>query len=141
MLPKYAITLLCYVEAIYGAVPTYSGYSLTWSDDFIGTANSLPNTADWIVDTGTQYSGGVANWGTGEVETYTSSPNNLKLTGDGVLQITPLKDSSGAWTSGRIETVRTDFVAAAGGKMRMEARIIMPDITGDLAAGYWPAFW
>lgn len=49
--------------ATYAAVPSISGFTLTWSDDFIGTANSLPNTANWIIDTGTSYPGGPANWG------------------------------------------------------------------------------
>lgn len=51
------------------AVPTIDGFTLTWSDDFVGTANSLPNTADWTAMTGTSYPGGAANWGTNEIET------------------------------------------------------------------------
>lgn len=51
------------------AVPTIEGFTLTWSDDFVGTANSLPNTADWTAMTGTSYPGGAANWGTNEIET------------------------------------------------------------------------
>lgn len=51
------------------AVPTVEGLTLTWSDDFVGSANSLPNTADWQAVTGTSYPGGAANWGTNEIET------------------------------------------------------------------------
>lgn len=58
--------LLPLVQAV---VPTIEGYTLTWSEDFVGTANSLPNTANWIAQTGTQYEGGAANWGTNEIET------------------------------------------------------------------------
>ena len=94
-----------------------------------------------MIDTGIGYSGGVDHWGTGEVQSYTSKPENLRLTGDGTLQITPLKDSAGKWTSGRIETVRTNFMAAPGEKMRIQASIKMPDVSGDAAIGYWPAFW
>lgn len=129
------------LPVIHATPPTISGFTLTWADDFIGSANSLPNTAYWLVDTGTSYPGGPANWGTGEIQTYTSSPDNLKLTGDGVLMIMPLRDSSGAWTSARIETTTTSFMAQPGQKMRMQARIIMPDVTGAEAVGYWPAFW
>lgn len=57
-------------------VPTIEGFTVTWSDDFIGTANSLPNTADWTAVTGTQYPGGAANWGTWEVETVRSFFHN-----------------------------------------------------------------
>lgn len=57
------IALASLPVAIHAAIPSISGFTLTWGDDFIGTANSLPNTADWIVDTGTSYPGGPANWG------------------------------------------------------------------------------
>lgn len=134
--------LLAFLPLLASAtVPEVDGYTLTWSDDFVGEANTLPNSANWLVQTGTSYPGGAAAWGTGEHETYTSSPNNLALTGDGTLRITPIKDGSGRWTSGRIETVRTDFTCGPGQKMRNAARIMMPDVTGPAAAGYWPAFW
>jgi beta-glucanase (GH16 family) len=55
--------------------------------------------------------------------------------------INPLRDGGGQWTSARIETTRSDFVAAPGRRMRIQARIMMPDVTGDAALGYWPAFW
>lgn len=55
--------------------------------------------------------------------------------------IMPLRDSAGQWTSARIETRRSDFVAREGGKMRIQARIMMPDVKGAEAIGYWPAFW
>jgi hypothetical protein len=135
-------TLLYLLPATLATVPSHSGWTLTWSDDFIGTAGSLPNTNNWQIDTGTKYPGnGAAQWGTGEVETYTSSSKNVKLTGNGVLQITPLRDSSGKWTSGRIETKRKDFAAKSGKMLRIEARIKMPAVSGAGAQGYWPAFW
>lgn len=110
-------------------------------EDFIGGSNSLPNTGNWIIDTGTGYPGGPANWGTGEIQTYTSSVNNLKLDGNGNLLITALKDGGGRWTSARIETQRSDFMAQPGRKMLIQARINLPNISGQQAAGYWPAFW
>ena len=36
-------------------------------------ANTLPSSANWIIDTGTSYPGGPANWGTGEIQSYTNS--------------------------------------------------------------------
>src|ERR1043165_83549 len=104
------------LATVQAAIPSIPGFTLTWSDDFIGTAGSLPNPSNWIVDTGTSYPGGPANWGTGEIQTYTSSPNNLRLNGNGVLQITAIKSASGQWTSARIETQRTDFMAQPGGR-------------------------
>ena len=111
-----------------------------WRTDFDGAAGSLPSSEDWIIDTGTGYPGGPANWGTGEVQTYTDNPENVQLDGDGHLKITALKDGD-TWTSGRIETQRSDFAAPDGGKLRIEASIRLPDVSGDAALGYWPAFW
>ncbi|MEU3840356.1 glycoside hydrolase family 16 protein [Streptomyces sp. NPDC028635] len=118
-----------------------SGWTRVFVDDFDGPAGSGVNTANWQYDTGISYPGGPANWGTGEVETMTSSTSNVSLDGSGNLRITPQRDSAGRWTSGRIETVRTDFQPPAGGKLRVEGRIQMPNVTGTAAEGYWPAFW
>ncbi|MEV7967330.1 glycoside hydrolase family 16 protein [Sphaerisporangium sp. NPDC088356] len=124
------------------AVPsTPGGWSLVWSDDFNGSAGSLPSSADWIIDTGHAYPGGPGNWGTGEIQNYTASPSNLSLDGAGNLRITPIKSGSGEWTSARIETRRADFKPAAGRVLRIEGRIQMPNVTGNEALGYWPAFW
>jgi beta-glucanase (GH16 family) len=110
-------------------------------DDFDGARGSGVNENNWQYDIGTSYPGGPANWGTGEVETMTDSTSNVSLDGNGNLRITPLRDSAGKWTSGRIETKRTDFQPPAGGKLRVEARIQVPNVTGTAAEGYWPAFW
>ncbi|MFD9466308.1 glycoside hydrolase family 16 protein [Streptomyces sp. NPDC060027] len=118
-----------------------SGWSQVFLDDFNGSAGTGVNTANWQYTTGTSYPGGPAGFGTGEIETMTSSTNNVALDGAGNLRITPRRDASGNWTSGRIETVRTDFQPPAGGKLRVEARLQMPNVTGAAAKGYWPAFW
>jgi hypothetical protein len=118
-----------------------SGWTQVFLDDFDGAAGTGVNTADWQYSTGTSYPGGPANWGTGEVETMTDSTANVSLDGNGNLRITPLRDSAGRWTSGRIETTRTDFQPPSGGKLRIEARLQMPNVTGTAAEGYWPAFW
>ncbi|HEY8372638.1 MAG TPA: carbohydrate-binding protein [Pseudonocardiaceae bacterium] len=121
--------------------PPPSGWNLVWYDDFDGPANALPSSANWIIDIGTSYPGGPPNWGTGERQTYTDDPANVSLDGAGNLRITPRRDAAGNWTSARIETVRSDFKPPAGGVLRIEGRIQMPNITGAGAAGYWPAFW
>jgi hypothetical protein len=118
-----------------------AGWSQVFLDDFNGAAGTGVSTSNWQYATGTSYPGGPANWGTGEVETMTNSTSNVSLDGNGNLRITPLRDAAGRWTSGRIETNRTDFQPPSGGKLRVEARIQMPNVTGTAAEGYWPAFW
>ncbi|MEG3630307.1 glycoside hydrolase family 16 protein [Streptomyces poriticola] len=123
------------------APPPPSGWTEVFVEDFDGPAGSGVNTADWQYATGTSYPGGPANWGTGEIETMTSSTDNVSLDGNGNLRITPRRDAAGNWTSGRIETNRTDFQPPAGGTLRVEGRIQVPNVTGPAAKGYWPAFW
>jgi len=112
-------------------------FAPAWGDEFTGTG--LPH-ADWLVDEGTGYAGGPQNgYGTDEIETMTNRLANVHLAG-GQLVITPIRDKTGAWTSGRIET-RQVFKPAAGSIMRVESRITLPDVHGPAAKGYWPAFW
>jgi beta-glucanase (GH16 family) len=111
-----------------------------WRADFDGAAGSLPSDSDWIIDKGHSYPGGPENWGTSEVQEYTDSKDNVQLDGDGHLNITALKNGEN-WTSARIETKRTDFAAPKGGTMRIEAGLKLPNVSGEEAQGYWPAFW
>jgi beta-glucanase (GH16 family) len=124
------------------AVPaTPSGWTQVFADDFNGGANTLPNGTTWRFSLGHGYPGGPANWGTGEIQSYTNSTANVSLDGGGNLRITPLRDGAGNWTSARIETNRQDFKAPENGVLRIEGRIQMPNVTGTAALGYWPAFW
>lgn len=109
-------------------------WTQVWSDEFNGSAGTGVNTSNWIYDTGTGF-------GTGEIETMTNSTANVYQDGNGHLVIKALRDSNGNWTSGRIETQRSDFGAPAGGEFAMEASIQQPNLSGAAAAGYWPAFW
>jgi len=120
-----------------------ASWDLVWSDEFNGTAGSGVNTSNWLYDQGTGYgcSACPANWGTGEVEVMTNSTRNVYQDGAGHLAIKPIRESNGTWTSGRIETQRTDFAAPAGGMLAVEGSIQLPNVTGAGAAGYWPAFW
>src|SRR6266540_2728077 len=123
------------------APPPPAGWSQVFLDDFNGAAGSRVNTGNWRYTTGTSYPGGPANFGTGEVETMTDSTANVSLDGAGNLRITPQRDGAGRWTSGRIETQRSDFQPPAGGTLRVQARIQQPNVIGAGALGYWPAFW
>jgi beta-glucanase (GH16 family) len=121
--------------------PPDSGWTQVWADDFTGAAGSLPSSTNWIFDIGHGYPGGPANWGTGEIASHTNNPANVSVDGSGNLRITPLRDGAGNWTSARIETRRGDFRPPAGGVLRIEGRVQMPNVTGTQALGYWPAFW
>lgn len=121
--------------------PPDDGWTQVWADDFDGAAGSLPSSDNWIFDLGHAYPGGPDNWGTGEHQSYTNDPANVSVDGSGNLRITPLRDAAGNWTSARLETQRADFKPPAGGVLRIEGRIQMPDAGGDAALGYWPAFW
>jgi len=114
-------------------------WTLQWADEFNGSG--AVSGTNWLYDLGHCYPGCPAgNWGTGEIENMTNSTANVNQTG-GHLAITPIRDGAGNWTSGRIETQRTDFQPPAGGGMAFEASIQQPNVSGAAAQGYWPAFW
>jgi beta-glucanase (GH16 family) len=107
-------------------------WKTVFRDNFNGPGGSGVNPSSWKYDTGQ----GV--FGTGEIETMTSSTNNVHLDGHGHLDITALGHGR-SWTSGRIQTKSAGFAAPAGGEMKVTASILQPDPSNGL--GYWPAFW
>jgi hypothetical protein len=142
---KIAILSLCVVFIIGSGIlafanshSTKQAHAATWNqifnEDFNGAAGSGLDTTNWKYDTGT-------GWGTGEIETMSSSTANVQHDGNGHLKVTAIRDASGNWTSGRIETQRSDFAAPVGGQLQMTASVQQPNVSGAAAAGYWPAFW
>jgi beta-glucanase (GH16 family) len=131
-----AAVLLLAGYAIYTATKD-RGTNVVWNDNFAGAAGTAPAADNWLFTTGTSYPGGAAQFGTGEIQTYTDDPANVSLDGDGHLVITATRDAGGAWRSARIETRRTDFEPATGGTLEIAARIKVP----SPSQGYWPAFW
>jgi hypothetical protein len=111
--------------------PDGPGWANIWTDSFNGAAGSGVDTSAWKYNTGT----GI--FGTGEIETMTNSPSNVHLDGQGNLDITALGHGQ-SWTSGRIQTISSDFGAPAGGEMAVTASIRQPNPAVGL--GYWPAF-
>ncbi len=75
------------------AAPT--GWSTVFSDDFTGAAGTGLNQANWLYDVDTSYNGGAGAWGTGEIETATTSTQNVYQDGSGHLVIKPIKDAAG----------------------------------------------
>ncbi len=102
-------------------------WQLTWSDEFNGTAGALPDPAKWTFDLGT----GNGGWGNQELQSYTNSPDNVSMDGQGNLVITARR-AGNAFTSARIKTQGL-FEQKYG---RFEARLKTP-----YGPGLWPAFW
>lgn len=122
------------------AVTAPSGWTTVFGDDFDGASGTGLNRTDWLYDIGHGYTSD-NNWGTGEIEYMSDSTDNVYQDGSGHLAIKPIRDSAGNWTSGRVETQRTDFEPPSGGVLRVEASIKQPAVSGAAAQGYWPAFW
>ena len=108
------------------AVPVFDG--LLWADEFDGPAGTSPDPSKWTYDIGGH------GWGNEQLEHNTDRTDNVRLSGDGVLEIVALEESyqSNAYTSGRIKTEGL-FTFDYG---RIEARIKVP-----AGSGLWPAFW
>lgn len=111
-----------------------------WNDEFSGSSGTGADS-QWQYDLGTGYPcSGCASWGTGEIETMTNSTSNVSQDGNGHLVIKAL-NNNGSWTSGRIETTNSSFAAPAGGELEVTASLQQPNVSGQAALGYWPAFW
>lgn len=101
-------------------------WQLSWSDDFDGSAGAAPDAAKWGFELGNNN-----GWGNQELESYTDSPENAALDGNGNLVITAIKNGN-SFTSARI-TTKGKFSQTYG---RFEARLKTP-----YGPGIWPAFW
>jgi uncharacterized protein (TIGR03437 family) len=114
---------------------TTAGWKLVWSDEFNAPAGTPPDPHNWNYDLGNNN-----GWGNGELESYTSSPNNVFQDGKGNLVIRAIRDATGNYTSARLQTgspnanTRTTDLSWQYG--RIEARMKLP-----FGKGVWPAFW
>ena len=116
-----------------------AGFTTTWSDDFNGAANTGLDTGLWRYDAGPG-----SSFGTGEIETTTTSTQNVFYDGNGHMVLRALHsgtDPNSGWTSGRVETQADGFGAQPGGVVMMQASIQQPNVNTSNGAGYWPAFW
>ncbi|HWZ22217.1 MAG TPA: glycoside hydrolase family 16 protein, partial [Cytophagaceae bacterium] len=100
--------------------------ALVWSDEFNGA--TIDGTK-WNVITGNGCPS-LCQWGTGEIETYTNSTNNVNVAG-GFLTL-EARNSGGNYTSGRVSS-NGKFNFKYG---RLEMRAKLP-----VGTGLWPAFW
>ena len=112
-----------------------TGWTMTWHDEFDGSAGSAPDGSKWKFDTGG------SGFGNHELEYYTESRRNSALSGDGKLVMTARSDDASGnscwygtcrYTSARLLTAGK-FTQKYG---RFEASIKIPR-----GQGLWPAFW
>ena len=103
---------------------SYTGYNLTWRDEFNGTTL---NTADWTHEIGGH------GWGNQELQYYTDRTENSYLS-DGNLIIEAKKENhnGSGYTSARLITQNKQSFAFG----RIDIRAILPE-----GQGIWPALW
>jgi len=100
----------------------------SFSEDFDGPAGSLPNPDHWSIDIGPS---AVHGWEQGSLQTYTDSPDNIRLDGLGNLMVTARK-AADSFTSARLIT---------RGKVEFGLGTVVARIKVPAGQGIWPAFW
>ncbi len=115
------------------APPPMAGMNLVWAEEFQGAAGASPDPAVWnIMD---------AINTNNEVQTYTTSNQNLQISGGGTVQFVPRKSTKdGHWTSGRIETVGS-WTPEPGKVTKIAANLLIGTNSVVNKQGLWPAFW
>ncbi|OTB02782.1 glycoside hydrolase family 16 protein [Hypoxylon sp. CI-4A] len=126
--------LACVVPGLVSAIapPNIDGMSIVFSEDFEGSAGASPKGSVWnimdAIDTNN------------EVQTYTTSNQNVQISGGGTVQFVPRKSSGGTWSSGRIES-KGSWTPAPGKVTKIQSSILMGDNLAINKQGLWPAFW
>ncbi len=110
-----------------GEMRAQTQWNIVWSDEFNGTSI---NARTWKFENGNNN-----GWGNHELEYYTSSTNNARVDGNGLLHIVALQQSmSGfSFTSARMKTEGLFNTPTYG---RLQWRAALPAGTG-----MWPALW
>lgn len=109
-----------------------TGYNLVWFDDF-DSSKSIKSNWNYVLGNGTEY--GLTNgWGNGELQTYTDSSKNVRVS-KGYLNIVGRRDDTYNFTSGKVRTYGTFAIAPSGKKqLRIDMRVKIPRGTG-----LWPS--
>ena len=95
--------------------------TLTWSDEFEGTAINLD---DWTHELG------AGGWGNNEFQAYTADPAN-SFVEDGNLFIVAMQDGAGYTSARMITRDKQEFEFG-----RIDIRAVLP-----YGQGIWPALW
>lgn len=129
---QQGVALILPAMAAATAPPNALGGKLLWSEEFRGNAGAGVDTNVWnvmeFIDTNA------------EVQKYTTSNDNLQISGGGTVQFVPRKSSDGKWTSGRIETVDS-FTPEDGKILTIASSILIGTNPAESKQGMWPAFW
>ncbi len=133
LLPIVLVFLACGGSSGTSTTPAPTGqWTLTWSDEFSGASNSLPDSSKWNIVVGGN------GFGNNELEYYTNRAVNAHVD-SGNLVITAIAEQytgtdgvTRAYTSARLNTLQK-FTQKYG---KFEARIKLPK-----GQGMWPAFW
>ncbi|KAL1897745.1 hypothetical protein Cpir12675_002244 [Ceratocystis pirilliformis] len=126
------LSLLAYIAfAAAWSAPKYTGYSLVWAETFSEDYGAMPSSRHWNIITNISVNN--------ESQRYTTSNENLQLSGKGTLRIVP-QLANRKWTSGRIES-KYSFSPTDGKKTIAEAFIRFGNNNSGFKKGIWPAFW
>ena len=107
---------------------SYPGMTLTWADEFNGTA---VNTNDWNYETGDGCPG-VCGWGNNELEWYTAGDNASVQSGALVIEARQETRGTKSYTSTRMTTKSKKPIKFG----RIDIRAKLP-----IGKGIWPALW
>jgi len=131
---RTVIAIACAALSAATLAQAQTAWKLVWSDEFNGAAGAAPNPLNWNYDLG----GG--GWGNNELETYTNSPSNVFQDGLGNLVIQAIRDSSGNFTSTRLQT---GLPGSSQGTtdLSWQYGLIVARIKLPFGQGVWPAFW
>lgn len=129
-------TILALLPALTAAIraPDRSGQGLkvVFEEAFAGDAGAPPSADTWNIALNVNSNN--------EAQVYTTSTDNMQISGGGSFQIVPRRHADGSWTSGRVES-RGSWVAPPGGIMQIEASIRVGWNLQGNKQGIWPAFW
>jgi beta-glucanase (GH16 family) len=124
---RQTLLLAALAASLFGCSDPTPSWTLVWEDEFEGAAGTLPSSANWRFDVGT-------DWGNAQLEYDTNRAENASLDGEGNLAITARAESfeGRSYTSARITTKGLREFQYG----RIAARIKLP-----VGQGIWPAFW
>ncbi|MDQ1652218.1 MAG: hypothetical protein QOI35_1418, partial [Cryptosporangiaceae bacterium] len=144
--PRWFIrTALLSLAAVVVAVPLVqrtsthpaeaAAWTMTWHDEFDGSAGSAPDGSRWGHDVGG------SGWGNAEFEYYTNSTRNASLSGDGKLVMTARNDDAGGYSCWYGACRYTSARLLTAGKFTQKYGRFESSIKIPRGQGIWPAFW